>query len=112
LVAASYLKSRFFTLIWSDVQIRIDNIPPPRPFRQAPRVGRWTAVVELVAPPMWQRESAVALADAGQIGAEIAEPMGDEMHHLAFPLDPAVYPDHARRQHDPAIFFKHLDPPH
>lgn len=54
--------------------------------------------MEFVATHVWQREGCVPLADAGQIGRQVGEPMGDEMHHLTFALDATVDPDHAGRQ--------------
>lgn len=66
--------------------------------------------MEFVAAPVRQREGGIALANACEIRRQITQPMGDEVHDLAFSLDAAVDPNHTGREHDTAVFLEHLYP--
>jgi hypothetical protein len=40
----------------------------------------------LVTAAVWQRKRRLAVSDAGEFGRKIGQLVGDEMHHLPFPL--------------------------
>ena len=73
--------------------------PPPPWWTSSPR-------------PCGSGKAASRLADAGQLGRQIGELMGDEMDDLALALDAAAHGDHAGAQHDAAVFLEHLRPDH
>lgn len=68
--------------------------------------------MEFVAPAMRHRKRDVAVTDAGQFRRQVGQMPGDEMHHLAFPLDPALHADHAGGQDDATLPLEHLRPDH
>jgi hypothetical protein len=55
-------------------------------------------MMELIAAAVREREGAVSLPHARQLGGQIGELIGDQMEHFAFPLHPAPNRDHAGGQ--------------
>ena len=60
-------------------------------------------MADLVAAAVRQREAGLALADAGEIGGEVAQLLGDEMDDLALALDAPAHRHHAGGQDDAAV---------
>jgi len=93
-----------------DVKLGVDDIPWPRSLRDAARIGRGTAVMELVAAPLRQGKNRLPFANAGQLSGEIAQLMSDKMDHFSFSLDRPIDAHHAGAEHDPAKSLKDLHP--
>jgi hypothetical protein len=64
--------------------------------RQFARIRPGTAIANLVAASVRQRECRLAVAGAGEFGRQVGKALRDEMHDLALALDAATYRDHAR----------------
>src|SRR5438067_9948454 len=90
-----------------DVLIGIDDIAR---FRHAARIDARSAMMGLVTAAVWQWKWRVAVSDAGEFGRKIGQLVGDEMHHLPFPLDAATHAEHGRRKKHAPEFLEHLDP--
>ena len=51
--------------------------------------------MEFASSAIRQEGRDIALPDAGQFTREVHNPMGDQMHHLAFALDASLHGNHA-----------------
>jgi hypothetical protein len=71
-----------------------------------------TAVMEFVAASVRQREADVPVTDAGQVGGQVGQLVGDKVYDIALPLDAALHGDHARGQDDAALAFIERGPDH
>src|ERR1700730_2633028 len=112
-IRAAYRKSRVFVLIEAICRSGMTisrglGAPGGKP----PRIEARTAVVELVAAAVRQRERDVSIANARQRVRQIGQPMSDEMDDLARALDAAVDRHHPCRKDHPALPFIKLRPDH
>ena len=73
------------------------------------RIGT-AGMLALVAAAVRQREGCIAVADAAQQRGEVGQLLGDQMHDLAFPLDPPIHADQACRENKPALPLEHIGP--
>ena len=67
-------------------------------------------MLEFVAPPMRQRESRIAVADARQRLGQIRHSMSDVMDNLTLALDPAANRHHAGGKDYTALFLEERRP--
>ena len=73
-----------------EMQIGIDDIPRPRPFRKPTRIRHRRPMMKLIAASMRQRKGHVALINTCKFRRQVDQPVGDEMHDVAFPLNAAI----------------------
>ena len=96
-----------------DVQVRHVDVPRLGDLRrQAARIDARAAMMEFVAAPVWQRETGVPVADAGEIRRQVRQMIGHEMDDVALALDAALHGDHAGRENDATLAFIKRRPDH
>ena len=69
------------------------------------RIGAAAGVCDLIAASCYNWKAASRLPTGRQLGGKIDEPMGDEVGHLALPLNAASHSGHAGDHHDAVEFY-------
>lgn len=94
-----------------DVQVRdIDVAGAQALGGQLARIGTGTSVADLIAAAMREREFRVTAADAGEIGREVGNALGNQVNNVALALYPTAHRHHTGRQDSAVVRLEHLCP--